>query len=448
MSHLSVDQQFAYDVLARTRMHAAIFGGAGTGKSTVLRAIRKCFDEEGEKYIVVAPTGVAALNVQGVTIHKAFGIPVRPGPVRLQYGCRRSRFQDEYGQSYLHQFTIIFDEISMVRADLFEALDVSLRIGPWDVPFGGARVVVVGDPLQLPPIVQDDDEKLKEHLEKRHQGSPWFFATRAWNELQAVPLLLEVGHRQQDPAFFECLNRLRYGDTSTLDYLNRWAKRSMSPEPQGVMIGTHRKQVQQVNQHCLLSCPGFTWEFPAEFEGHKPDALPVDEKLSLREGAQVLCAANLYRHMYASYQIRNDHGNDLLAANGSRGTVLSLDPVWVKFETGVEVQVVPHQWEFHALNKTHDRLEVCGKMRQLPLLLGWAITAHKSQGMSLSEIEINLSKAFDSGQAYVALSRVFSVYGLTLRQPLLPRYFRADANAVQFMHGFSQAAYAYRQRAA
>lgn len=456
MTTFSPDQQYALDVLTRTRRHAAVFGGAGTGKSTALRAYREQLELAGAKYAIAAPTGVAALNVSGTTLHKLFGLPIMPGPMALGVGSRRQRFSTQSGVCFLQDFTFIIDEISMVRPDVLDAIDMSLRADANAEPFGGARIVLFGDPLQLAPIVQRDDHLLREHLTSFYGGVPWFFASRAYRQTNPMPLLLEVSHRQQDLLFYQTLSQLRYGDTRGIDYLNIAARIDLRKGtiPQGVMIGTHRKQVQRVNERCLAMLPDEERVFVAELKGQRPEAMPVDERIPLKAGAQVVCAANLYEHFFGEGE---DPGGDapffgevewndaaprggLLAANGSRGVVESTEPLRVRFEAGYTLPIGQYPWIFMGYDRESGKIVETGEMKQIPLMLGWAITAHKSQGMTLSAVEVDMRSMFSSGQSYVALSRVFSVQGLTIKHLLMPQHIQADPWAVNFMQVFHQSA--------
>jgi ATP-dependent DNA helicase PIF1 len=458
--NLSPDQKYAFDVLTLTRRHATIIGGAGTGKSTLTRHFTAHLDEQGEPYVIVAPTGVAALNVGGLTAHKLFGLPVQPGPTLLAQASRRKTFTDENtGECFLPRMTFIFDEISMIRADVLDAIDRALRYDEQDAPFGGARVVFVGDPLQLPPIIPSDDIQLTDHMQRVYGGGSWFFHSAVYRVINPMPLLLDVSHRQSDLQFFQVLSHLRYGDTRYLSFLNERARiefggRSEAP---GVAIRTHRKQVKEINDRRLAALEGTARMFEAECQGTLPkdskgDAiLPVERNLELKVGARVLCAANIYRRFY-NEQIAGfldpiwlnedtpDPQKDLLAANGSSGTVISLDPLRVQFETGYELGLGRYLWEFKGFNAKKRSVEVIGTLKQVPLMLGWAITTHKSQGMSLTQAEIDVRRMFDDGQSYVALSRVFSIEGLTLCHYLMPNHFRANRHALEFMNAFTQAA--------
>lgn len=453
--NLSPDQQYAYDVLKGTRRHVAIFGGAGTGKSTLLREFRSVLELERRRYAIAAPTGVAALNISGMTLHKLLGLSIMPGPMYLKTGSRRAKFTSANGVCYLEDFTFIIDEISMVRPDVLDAIDMSLRADENGAPFGGARVVLIGDPLQLPPIIPRDDRLLVEHILRTYGGVSWFFASRAYRQLNPMPLLLEVSHRQHDLRFYQTLSMLRFGDTRDIGYLNYAARIDLqkSSVPRGIMIGTHRKQVARINERCLAMLPDEEEVFVATFKGAKPDALPVDERVPLKPGAQVICAANLYDNLFGEEGGTEEvpcfgeidwNGAEprtgLLAANGSRGTVVSTKPLRVQFEAGYILPIGDFVWTFFAYNSDVGAVVESGEMRQVPLMLGWAITSHKSQGMTLSEIEVDMRSMFDSGQSYVALSRVFSVQGLTLKHYLMPQHIQADPWAVNFMQVFHQSA--------
>lgn len=384
--------------------HLFVTGRAGTGKSTLLRALR---DMVTVPNVVVAPTGLAAVTAGGQTIHSFFGFP----PKLIQSGdIRRSR----NGSIMRRLQMLIIDEVSMVRSDLMNAIDLSLRVnrGRPREPFGGVRLVLFGDLHQLPPVVQRGEEA--EYLESAH-GGPFFFSISALRD-GAGTTLLELGEvfRQRDEALLGVLNRVREGAASADDLAVLNARvspiRTLAEGDPYVILTPTNAAAQRINTAFLEALPGRATIFEAKVTGEFNDnAHPTDTALALKTRAKVI-------------MLRNDP--DGRWVNGTVGRVSRLEDnkAWVEID-GREYEIEQVSWENrrYAYDKSAEKIveTVAGTFKQLPMRLAWALTIHKSQGLTLDKVYIDLGRGtFAHGQAYVALSRCRSLEGLTLARPL------------------------------
>jgi ATP-dependent exoDNAse (exonuclease V) alpha subunit len=396
----------ALDFVASGEGHLFITGRAGTGKSTLLRALRDRIEEE---LAVLAPTGLAAVNVGGQTIHSFFGFPprlIRPEDIR------RSR----NGAVMRRLKLLVIDEVSMVRSDLMWAIDQALRVNRGRVrePFGGLRLIMFGDLHQLPPVVQEPE--VAAHLEATF-GGPFFFSVPALREA-AGSSLLELSHvfRQSDAALLEVLNRVRDGeaDESDLELLNSRVApaRTLAEGERYVILTPTNAAAQRINLAYLGALPGAGRTYEAGITGDFSDNVhPTDRALTLKPGAKVIL-------------IRNDA--DRRWVNGTVARISRLDDkrVWIDVG-GKEHEVEPASWEArrYAYDKAAEKIvgTVAGTFKQFPLRLAWALTIHKAQGLTLDHVYIDLGRGtFAHGQAYVALSRCRSLDGLALARPLKP----------------------------
>lgn len=414
--------QAALDFVRDDDGHLFVTGRAGTGKSTLLRALRDMIDQEA---VVLAPTGLAAVNVGGQTIHSFFGLPprlIRPDDIR------RSR----NGRVMRKLKLIIIDEVSMVRSDLMWAIDQSLRLnrGRPREPFGGVRLLLFGDLHQLPPVVQGAE--VAEHLESAH-GGPFFFQIPSLLEGAGMSLI-ELDHvfRQNDEMLIHVLNRIRDGEVTEedLELLNEQVHpiRTLGEGDSFVILTPTNAAAQRINMAYLDALPGNVRPYEASVTGEfGENAHPTDSTLLLKAGAKVIL-------------LRNDP--DRRWVNGTVARISRLEDKRVFIEVdGKEHELEPVAWEArrYAFDQGQEKIveSVTGTFRQFPLRLAWALTIHKSQGLTLDRVYIDLGRGtFAHGQAYVALSRCRSLEGLALARPLRPTDILFDRSAMGYRDRF------------
>ncbi|WP_406248187.1 ATP-dependent RecD-like DNA helicase [Microbacterium sp. M] len=439
---LSAEQEALFRLIEDTDEHVFVTGRAGTGKSTLLQH----FAWNTKKQIAIcAPTGVAALNVEGQTIHSLFRLPIgliADSEIDQSDPTRRILNAIE---------TLVIDEVSMVNADLMDAMDRALRQarGRRAQPFGGVQVVMFGDPYQLAPVPPRGDEA---RYVEDHYRSFWFFDAKVWAGASGDDGLLDLGrhgaqlhvrelveiHRQSDDGFKAMLNAVRYGRVTAeiAEVLNtQGARPQPDPEPGEVpmiTLATRNDIVNSINRRHLLALGGREQTAKAEINGdfgRGESNFPADAELKLKVGAQVMF-------------LRNDTamaGEPPRWVNGTIGTVTRILGGSVRVDIdGEEVDVEPAVWEryryaYNPLTKTLSR-DVVAEFTQFPLRLAWAVTIHKSQGKTYDRALIDLgSGAFAPGQTYVALSRLTSLDGLYLSRPLRPSDIRVDEDVRRFM---------------
>jgi len=399
-----------------------VTGRAGTGKSTLLRCLRDGLTAET---VVVAPTGLAAVNVGGQTIHSFFGLP--PRLIRSD-DVRRSR----NGRVMRRLEILIIDEISMVRSDLMAAMDLSLRLnrGRPREPFGGVRLMMFGDLHQLPPVVTDHE--VAEHLESVH-GGPFFFSVAALQE-GAGTSLLELGQvfRQSDEALLHVLNRVRDGeaDENDLEVLNARVNpiRTLGEGDPYVILTPTNAAAQRINMAYLDALPDRARTYEAGVTGEfNAASQPTDQLLVLKPGAKVIL-------------LRNDPDRRWVNGTIARISRLSERQVFVEVG-GREYEIEQVSWESrrYAFDQSTEKVveTVAGTFKQFPLRLAWALTIHKSQGLTLDRVYIDLGRGtFAHGQAYVALSRCRALEGLALARPLKPSDILFDPGAMGYRDVF------------
>lgn len=451
---LSPEQEELFRLIEDTREHVFVTGRAGTGKSTLLQHLAW----HTEKQIAVcAPTGVAALNVDGQTIHSLFRLPI--GLI-----ADSEIDQTDATRKILNAIdTLVIDEISMVNADLMDAIDRSLRQARRrrSEPFGGVQIVMFGDPYQLAPVPPRGDER--KYLQD-HYRSFWFFDAHIWAGPPEGAIgmggLLDLGrvgaplhirelrdiHRQADPEFKAMLNAVRHGIVTAdiAEKLNAAGARTPPPptidgEPPIITLATRNDIVNRINQQHLDALPGPVQTARAEISGdfgRGEASYPADAELQLKVGAQVMF-------------LRNDSGyggEGPRWVNGSIGTVIRIAGTSVRVEIdGEEHDVEPVVWERfrYAYDPASRKLsrDIVAEFTQFPLRLAWAVTIHKSQGKTYDRAIVDLgSGAFAPGQTYVALSRLTSLDGLYLSRPLRPADILVDRDVRRFMAGVRAAA--------
>ncbi|MCT9819560.1 DEAD/DEAH box helicase [Microbacterium sp. W1N] len=447
---LSPEQDELFRRIEDTRDHVFVTGRAGTGKSTLLQHLAW---NTSKQIAVCAPTGVAALNVEGQTIHSLFRLPI--GLI-----ADSELEQSEPARKIMNAIdTLVIDEISMVNADVMDAIDRSLRQARRrrSEPFGGVQVVMFGDPYQLSPVPPRGDEL---RYINDHYRSFWFFDAQVWAGPRAdagavrSDGLLDLGrvgaplhiaelreiHRQADPAFKHMLNAVRYGVVTAdiAETLNTTGARTppepVDGEPPIITLATRNDIVNRINQRHLDALTGPVQRARAEISGDfgRGDTYPADAELQLKVGAQVM----FLRNDVAGYG-----GDGPRWVNGSIGTVTRIAGGTVRVELdGEEHDVEPMVWERfrYAYDPGSRKLtrDIVAEFTQFPLRLAWAVTIHKSQGKTYDRAIIDLgSGAFAPGQTYVALSRLTSLDGLYLSRPLRPSDILVDADVRRFMAG-------------
>ena len=402
----------AWDFVENTGRSIFLTGKAGTGKTTFLKTV---VGKSRKRPIVVAPTGVAAINAGGVTIHSFFQLPFSPYVPGAKVESKFD-FGREKRKIIASIDLLIIDEISMVRADLLDAIDSVLRrFRNHSLPFGGVQLLMIGDLAQLTPVVTPDEEQLL----KQYYSTPYFFGSKALQQIDYVTIQLNHVYRQQDESFIKILNEVRNGHPSTeaLEALNRRALQPTSSEGRGaIRLTTHNNLANFYNESELEKLPGRAIHYRAEVKGVFPDySYPTAETLVLKEGAQVMF-------------VKNDPSGEHKFYNGRIGRVIKATEkgLSVYCEGDSEaIDVEPLEWENtrYTLNeKTREiESEVQGTFKQLPLRLAWAITIHKSQGLTFDRAIIDANQSFAPGQVYVALSRCRTLEGLILASPLSAR---------------------------
>ena len=425
----------AESYVMETGVSVFLTGKAGTGKTTFLRSIVERTDK---RCVVVAPTGVAAMNAGGVTIHSFFQLPLCPYlpdvpelVTEYQMHPRNFRMRKDRMRIIRTLDLLIIDEVSMVRADLMDAMDMVLRrCRHSEQPFGGVQLLMIGDVQQLPPVVTEAE---RPYIEKVYP-SPYFFYSKALSRLEHVVIELGKVHRQEDRHFIDLLNDVRGGNPSarTVNALNSRLDPDFDPpENEGwIRLTTHNSQADSVNMAKLAVLKGPEQLYSAQTEGEFPvSAYPVDPELRLKVGAQVMF-------------VRNDTRGEGQYYNGKLARVSQLEPELVVTDESGESVIVPvEEWEniSYALDPEDNEIKakVEGVFRQYPLRLAWAVTIHKSQGLSFDHVVIDAAAAFSSGQVYVALSRCRSLEGIVLTSPITRRCTFTDPLVNAFEAGYT-----------
>jgi hypothetical protein len=401
----------AWDFIENTGRSIFLTGKAGTGKTTFLKEVMA---GSRKRPIVVAPTGVAAINAGGVTIHSFFQLPFSPYVPGAKVESKFD-FSREKRKIIASIDLLIIDEISMVRADLLDAIDAVLRrFREHNLPFGGLQLLMIGDLAQLTPVVTPEDERML----KPYYDTPYFFGSKALQQIDYVTIQLEHVYRQQDASFINILNEVRNGHPSAealakLNERNLAIPSQVTGENGYIRLTTHNNLANFYNESELQKLSGPSYTYRAEIKGTFPDySYPTAEALVLKEGAQVMF-------------VKNDPSGEHKYYNGRIGRVIEAtdNRLTVYCEGDDEaIEVEPQEWENtrYTLNeKTREiEAEVQGTFKQLPLRLAWAITIHKSQGLTFDRAIIDANQSFAPGQVYVALSRCRSLEGLVLATPL------------------------------
>ena len=411
--------QDALNLVRYTRQSVFLTGKAGTGKSTFLRYVCK---HTKKKHVVLAPTGIAAINAGGSTLHSFFKLPFYPLlPDDPNFSLQRGRIHDFFKYSKQHRKLleelelVIIDEISMVRADIIDAVDRILRVYSHNLrdPFGGKQVLLVGDVFQLEPVVKADEREIL----NRFYPSPYFFSARVFSQIELVSIELQKVYRQTDPAFIGVLDHIRNNTLEAADLQQLNTRYGVADNTDDkdlyITLATRRDNVDYINSHKLAELPGEPVTFHGKVTGEFPDSnLPTSLDLTLKPGAQIIFVKNDFEKRWV---------------NGTIGVVAGFDLeeeiLYITTDDGKECDVKPETWRNirYTYNEQKKQIEEeeLGTFSQFPVRLAWAITIHKSQGLTFTRAVIDLSGGvFAGGQTYVALSRCTSLEGIRLKKPV------------------------------
>ena len=441
MEHTSASE-LAFDWIEHTRKSLFLTGEAGTGKTTFLKRVVR---ETHKKTAVVAPTGVAAINAGGSTLHSLFGLPTRMF-VPTYDGVDPNQAQNipmmlghfHYSKAKLELLQnlelLVIDEISMVRCDLLDAVDLALKTARrTQLPFGGVQLLMIGDLFQLPPVVKQEEGVLL----NQHYSSPYFFSAHCFQALGAATIELTEIHRQRDRSFIQLLNNVRHAqlDYDDYEFLNSRLQPEFEPDDaEGwVTLCSHNAMAQSINQQKLNDLPGHLYSHRAEIKGNFVESqYPTDVDLDLKKGAQIMF-------------VKNDSTGEGRYYNGKLGIIerFETDKIAVRFtENNRVIEVEREKWqnlkyEYDAGQDSVSQSEL-GSFLQFPLRLAWAITIHKSQGLTLDRVVIDAGRSFAPGQVYVALSRCRSFEGIVLKTPIQNRNLMVDERCVEFLDARSK----------
>lgn len=426
--HSNPELSLARQIVEQTGTHLFLTGKAGTGKTTFLKRLKA---ESPKRMVVLAPTGIAAINAGGVTIHSFFQLPFAPYVPGTNF-ARDAYKMGKQKQKIIRSIDLlVIDEISMVRADLLDAVDMVMRrYRKHDRPFGGVQLLLIGDLQQLSPVVKEDEWQLL----RQHYTSPYFFSSRALGMTHYATIELQTVYRQNDIQFITLLNAIREGkaDASTLAALNARFRPDFVPQQKDgyIRLVTHNRQAEHINCAEMDRLPAKLHTYRATIRGNFPEySYPTAEQLELKEGAQVMFVKNATDHSYY---------------NGMIGEVarITTEGVKVRTQDGATIDVEAEEWtnSRYVLDEKSKEIreEVEGTFTQLPLKPAWAITIHKSQGLTFDRAIIDASAAFAHGQTYVALSRCRTLEGLLLSSPIPPHAIITDTTVHHFHQQMAQ----------
>lgn len=434
--------ELAASFVNHTACHVFLTGKAGTGKTTFLKYI---INNTSKKAVVSAPTGVAAVNAGGVTIHSLFQLPLgiyNPEPAHQykpdvnsqaynrQYLLKNLRLSKSKRKLLKEMELLIIDEVSMLRGDVLDAIDTVLRHIRSDkhIPFGGVQLLLIGDLFQLPPVVRQEEQEII----NRHYNSPFFFDAHALHKIPPVCIELTKIYRQNEQEFINLLNKIRKNEINQedIDRLNRFYQPDFKPDPQDnyITLSTHNYKARKINEEALKALPGSTHRYEAEVEGNfHENAFPADKQLQLKEGAQIMF-------------IRNDTHEVPRYYNGKIAIVNHIEEqgIQVRFpEENYTIWLEKEEWKNKQYTYNDEKQSIeekhLGTFRQYPVRLAWAVTIHKSQGLTFKKAIIDAEGAFSAGQIYVALSRLISMEGLVLHSKLSGKSIQCHNAVLHFM---------------
>ncbi len=423
MTIANLELQLADAFIQDTNCHLFLTGKAGTGKTTFLHALKQ---KTHKRMVITAPTGVAAINAGGMTLHSFFQMPFGPFIPGSDYANNQHRFSKNKINIIKSMDLLVIDEISMVRADLLDGVDDALRRHRRSsLPFGGVQLLMIGDLHQLPPVVKEAEWEIL----RRYYASAYFFDSIALKQTELVTIELKHIYRQSDRRFIELLNRVRDNtlDPPSLQALNSRFVQGFEPGDGCITLCTHNKKADEINAARLRALPKKSHSFPAVIEGDFPEqSFPTAADLVVKVGAQVMF-------------VKNDPSPDKRYFNGKIGKVTRIfdDMVSIRCpEDGREIEVVPTVWENIEYTINPETSEIrqnrIGTFSQFPLKPAWAITIHKSQGLTFDRAVIDAKAAFAHGQVYVALSRCRTFEGLVLGSPLTVQAVKNDTVVRRF----------------
>jgi len=417
-------QVMAFELIANTNSSFFLTGRAGTGKTTFLRKVQQLVDKQ---FITLAPTGVAAILAGGDTIHSFFGLPMdvcTPGTM--------GKMSEARILTLIHTDTIIIDEVSMVRCDIIDAIDYTMRKTlRSSLPFGGKQVIFVGDMFQLPPVASRKEEKELLH-DLYHTDDLFFYKADVIKRMRLVKIEFQKVYRQEDTQFLQILENVRLNKTTAenLMHLNERVCQPTKEDGMVITLASLNRTADAINQKQLAEIGSEEYTYEGTVLGKfEEKRFPVDLILKLKVGAQVMFT-------------RNDPNKRWVNGTIGKVTKLSKDEIKVTIEGG-ETYVVPNcSWESYSYEYDKEerkmKKELMGTFTQYPLRLAWAITVHKSQGMTFDKLNLDLSRGmFAAGQLYVALSRVRSLGGLFLSRPIIPQYAHTSREVLSYANGYN-----------
>ena len=423
----NVEQQKAFDLVANTNTCLFITGKAGTGKTTFIKRIQ---EEINKNFLVLAPTGIAAIAVGGQTMHSFFGFPFQTmGPhTKLDVLPEKKALLREVD-------TIIVDEASMVRSDMVDGMDRYLRMAfETNMAFGGKQVVFVGDLFQLPPVVKQGSADAEMLRDLYGPGLPFFYKAFVLKRMNLPKIEFQKVYRQSDEDFLTILNKMRNGEVKSeeLALLNEHVGTEENNEDFSVTLTSFNYMAEKINEQKLNEIKEEEFLYRAEIKDEfKNNDAPVPEVLRLKVGAQVIFC-------------RNNPNSGYMNGTIAKVSALEEDKILVRLENGGEIEVHKVSWENveSKYNRDTRKMEstIIGSFTQYPIKLAWAITIHKSQGMTFDRMHFDLSRGtFQAGQAYVAISRMRSLDGLTLSHPIMPHHIMQNPEVRAFANSFNDA---------